>query len=389
MDLTEKQAAKPYLGALTGLRFFAALYVVIFHTYPSWRMEGLVHSQWLWNTISAGYLGVSFFFILSGFIIGYTYEELKTQQRWTFWSARFIRIYPSYFLSILPGLLGWVAIAISSSEANFNFYFAAFMALVLCQSWHPATARMWNTPAWSLSVEAFFYLLFPFFAPFFARLKKPSHILPLLVVVYVLGLSETFLYLAYNPIEYYLAATPSNQGLSGTLIKFHPLMHLHEFAVGLLFCRLYLNRSERSNGYQRAGASLQWLCIGSIAGAILFSSEIPYFLLHNGLLSLIMGFLLVLLAEFPRTGLARVLASPVFVLLGDASYALYIFHVVIRTGLGEFYTVHFDTRPVRTGCLYMVGCVLFSVLYYSTVEKYFQTLGRRVLKRVSTPRATG
>ena len=89
---------RPRLHALTTLRFFAALHVVLFHM----RVIGILPGGpwWYQNFASIGFVGVNFFFVLSGFILVYTYDGPSLNVR-RFWWARFARIYPAYILSLI------------------------------------------------------------------------------------------------------------------------------------------------------------------------------------------------------------------------------------------------------------------------------------------------
>lgn len=82
-------AARPRLGALTTLRFFAALHVVLFHM----KVIGILTDGpwWYQNFAGIGYVGVNFFFVLSGFILVYTYAG-PSLSVWRFWQARFARV---------------------------------------------------------------------------------------------------------------------------------------------------------------------------------------------------------------------------------------------------------------------------------------------------------
>src|SRR5438105_5116432 len=91
------EASRPRLPALTSLRFFAAFHVFIFHVQAIVAVFG---PAWYQRLASIGYVGVSFFFVLSGFILVYTYEGKPIMAR-DFWRARFARVYPAYAFALL------------------------------------------------------------------------------------------------------------------------------------------------------------------------------------------------------------------------------------------------------------------------------------------------
>jgi peptidoglycan/LPS O-acetylase OafA/YrhL len=151
------------LPALTGVRFFAAFYVVLSHSLPwvatRFRIPGPAKIF-----LSNGYLAVAMFFLLSGFILAYTYDGqiAGSRNRARFWEARFARIYPVYLLSLVLAYWFERGLHVKTQIA----------VLTMTQAWNPLspeTVGAWNYPAWTLSVEAFFYLVFPFVLPFISR----------------------------------------------------------------------------------------------------------------------------------------------------------------------------------------------------------------------------
>src|ERR1700690_1912145 len=151
--------------ALNGLRFLAALAVVIFHYAP--RVDGYRQSPaFLKNLINEGPCAVGFFFILSGFVIAhrYLYSGARAQTASSFYWARFVRIYPGYllaFLLFLPIALQRYVLHPSAGVAGrHTFVASALLSSLMLQSWTPL-AQVWNGPGWSLSVESFMYLIFP------------------------------------------------------------------------------------------------------------------------------------------------------------------------------------------------------------------------------------
>src|SRR5690242_18897656 len=93
-------SAKSRLPALTGVRFLAAAQMVVLH----YGLQNMVGSpDWLRAMVGAGGVGVQLFFVLSGFILTYTYQAQDgLRGTWRrFWWARFARIYPLYLLSLV------------------------------------------------------------------------------------------------------------------------------------------------------------------------------------------------------------------------------------------------------------------------------------------------
>ena len=156
------------LPALTSLRFFAALYVLTFHSGASLMREHLGDNP-LTTFLVNGHLGVSLFFILSGFMLTYSGERRNAQgfDLSAYALARFARIYPLYLLSLLIAApIRWPDL-LSSPLASLE-------TLLMVQSWGPASSDrgwFWNMPAWTLSIEAFFYALFPVFLWLIARTR--------------------------------------------------------------------------------------------------------------------------------------------------------------------------------------------------------------------------
>jgi len=175
MDFSD---ARPRLPALTSLRFFAAFHVVIFHFQA---MQTFIGPVWFQKLSSIGYVGVSFFFVLSGFILVYTYAGRPMVLK-NFWRARFARIYPAYAFSLLVTAPFFFYAVLTM---NFPFFvwakthlkLASALVLSLLHAWVPPAALTWNAVAWSLSVEAFFYVLFPFLLLVLVRRSQPQLLL--------------------------------------------------------------------------------------------------------------------------------------------------------------------------------------------------------------------
>src|SRR5512140_2565358 len=153
------------LHALTGARFFAALHVVLFH-FGAALFAGV--PAWADRLRDSGYAAVSFFFVLSGFILAHQYgpsAEAGSFDARRFWVNRFARIYPVYAL----GLAALVPLAWDAELGRATFGDTSLLAkvvtlgahLTMTQAWVPRLVASWNLPGWSLCAEAVFYASFP------------------------------------------------------------------------------------------------------------------------------------------------------------------------------------------------------------------------------------
>ena len=159
-----QQRRRP-IPALTGLRFLAALFIVVYHEAP----DHIPHPpRLIGNFLDAGHVSVGLFFVLSGFILVYNYAPAvgrRQRSPRSFLVARFARIYPVYLLGIalaLPRFWQTVHESLTVRSSLVHTSTVTGASLLLIQSWFPSMAYQLNGPGWSLSAEAFFYLTFPF-----------------------------------------------------------------------------------------------------------------------------------------------------------------------------------------------------------------------------------
>ncbi len=152
------------LGALTSLRFVAALLVFTWHCVPTHAFSA---------TFSLGYIGVGFFFLLSGFILTYSYRAafangLRAEAVRAFYVARVARIVPLHLVTMPPMILTMVFFGnpLWTDVGTHTRITQVAAQAVLVQSWFAQDAVHFggNGPSWSISVEAFFYALFPVLA---------------------------------------------------------------------------------------------------------------------------------------------------------------------------------------------------------------------------------
>lgn len=339
----------PLLPALTSIRFFAAFLVVIYH------FGGPYISKWpepLRNIISAGYNGVSLFFVLSGFILAYVYIPRETSKR-KFWLARFARIYPLYIFSLIIAFPGFL----NGLRAGDLLPESAILTPLLLHAWNPGTACAWNCPGWTLSAEAFFYLTFPFLLPVLLRVSQKNLTL-CGVLSWVLMIIPPFVYIFTQADGLTSSSSTNTEAIE--ILKYNPALHLGEFGLGIVAGIAYYR------GLRLPSPALA----ASIAGLLILlvlsmSPFIPFPILHNGLLAGAYAFLVVALASIQS---GWIISRPL-VLLGEASYALYLLHFplwFIFLRLIEHFGVATESSwvfPVYLGAM-LVG----SIVAYRLIE---------------------
>jgi peptidoglycan/LPS O-acetylase OafA/YrhL len=318
---------KPKLEALTGLRFFAAFQVLMFHTVKPWLSLRHDVPLWILNLFGSGYIGVNFFFLLSGFILAYNYLDEKGERRCTkqeFWAARFARVYPVYLFCLflaIPLFIGQVGSQFPGAAGRTVATIAGvFASLFLVQAWIPSSRLYVNPPGWSLANEAVFYALFPLLA----KLVRPLKVRGLLIAAFGIWMASLFFPLVYLSIlpDGAGPVSPASEGVWISVLKFNPLIHVSEFLFGMVTGRIYLSRRHRpfnSSAIVSCGAAIAVLLL------LAFSSSISYPVLHNGLLSPLFALLIYSLA-YGKGPVAYFVSLPGVVLLGEASYSLYLLH---------------------------------------------------------------
>ena len=348
------------LPALTGVRFFAAFYVVMFHGLP-WLSQHANLPQPVQTFLSNGYLAVALFFLLSGFILAYTYEGQisGSTNRWRFWEARFARIYPVYFLSLM--LAWWFERGLSLG--------ARLAVLGMVQAWNPRAPQLagaWNYPAWTLSVEAFFYLCLPLVLPWVSRRNNAalSWMIALLLAVCVGGHTAIIGLGNWN-----------HSSLLGSIIPL-PILRIPEFLLGMVMGVRFLH-TPASDAQTDRPLRVYPAVLAAFAALSLPLGE---------WVSLVIIPFAVLVYELALGGslLARILSLRIAVLLGGASYAVYLLQFPVRNWTRVF-SAHL---PAKLGHFGAPLTPLFLVLFSIFVFRFWEEPARKNLRRwLSTEKA--
>lgn len=292
-----------HLRSLTGLRFFAALLVALLHT--AQRFGG---ASGLTNVVGFGYTGVSFFFILSGFVLAWTHRADDTPGR--FYWRRFARVWP------LHALTTGVAIVAGLTVGPPLFWPALPFVLTLTQAWFPweAINYAFNGPSWSLSCELVFYLLFPLLVGPLARVRRKLRGVVLIAgTLVIVGGSCA---VAFPPAQL------------GNLLYTIPPFRLGEFAIGILL-------AHAIRGGWRPGFTLAHAVLASIAlYTALMAASLVVFGNPEGLprfiadLWMLPGYAAIVSAGAAGDlrGDQGAIRSAALVKLGQWSFALYLIH---------------------------------------------------------------
>ena len=301
------------LPALTGLRFFAAFHVILFHFAAPLMGSGIAG-----RIVARGYVGVGLFFVLSGFVLAYVYEEVRNVSY--FLQARFARIYPSHLLALV--LYVPFAVATAAHANTWRLTAESGVACVLLlQSWYPWVSYYWNPPAWSLSDEAVFYAVFPWLR---SRVQRIRALLPALLATWLIALVPPLVYLRLDPDRTH-GVTDLAHNHWFDFVHVFPLFRLPQFVFGMLLGVAFLRHRRTLN--PRLGAALA--AAGVLSTIVLLGAPVTIpVIVQEGLLLPAFGMTLFGLA-LGGGPIAWLLSRRPLVLLGEASYALYILQMPV------------------------------------------------------------
>ena len=317
------------LPRLTGLRAVAALVVFAHHAqlYGGWPEL---------RFLEAGYLGVSLFFVLSGFVLTWAARPGDSARR--FWSRRFARIYPAYLVGVALAVVLVDRPPLGPLLAN----------LALVQAWVPDLDYSFgvSSPNWSLSCEAFFYALFPFVAWRVAALA-PGRALRLLAGWWLVTNAATVALSTVSADVAYMAYAD-------------PLLRSGEFALGILGA-LALQRGWRPP--LAPGAAIA-LVVGLTAVGWKLKPPFPCL---GVMLGPAFALLIVAAASADRAGSRDWLSSRALVYGGQISYCFYLVHLsVIDRHVGPVLP-----RGAHVAVSLVVAVALAAALHHA-VERPFQ-----------------
>ena len=336
------------LKPLTAIRFWAALWVVLYDFWPD-----LTGGRPL--GIAKGYLGVELFFVLSGFILSHVYLRAWEGGGFKYGSflwARLARIWPLHVATLVGiGLLGGVAVLMGVEMTHSVLAWDALPAnLLLVHAWNLAPRVGWNHASWSISAEWFAYLAFPAFAMLSAPLSRR----PKLAV----GAALVVLFATYWAFERF-----GGFPLTSATTSFGWLRIVPPFAYG---CALHLLWRSGVVSTQREAKLGLFTALATITLLTMLGAP-------DAATVAAFGVLILSLAGLSSTGSVW-LTDRVSVYLGEASFALYMVAVPWRLGFGGFMGKVLNLQddahwPLMPWLALVAGAIPVAMLAHNGVER--------------------
>jgi peptidoglycan/LPS O-acetylase OafA/YrhL len=322
--------ATPKLSALTSLRFFAAAMIVLFHSQSYFGAIPVLARFTLTQ-------GVTFFFVLSGFILTYAYPALDRNGVKRFLVARIARILPLHLVALLLYVLilpAWYRDSVSE-----NSRVAGALTITLTQAWVPVRRiqSAFNGVSWSLSVELFFYLCFPLLLWHWRRTWRVKIAASLLLVAGAILIAN-----------HGMGQLPAGADVAD-IVYFHPLARVCEFTIGVAAAHLWQFLRTRVHCGRWLGTALEvaalvvTLVVMALSGGwaraaghvALIGPGGEAWLASSGFVFLPFAALIGVMA-FEWGWVSRALACRPLVFLGEISFSLYLLHLIVC----HYYVIH-------------------------------------------------
>ncbi len=378
------ETKKVYFPNLNGVRFIAALMVVIQHTEEAKIKIGFPTS--FSEESELGQIGVTLFFVLSGFLITYLLQSEKlssgTISLRNFYTRRILRIWPLYFLIILLGF--WIipefipVLWDKTSSTNLSAHFTA--QLLLDIFFMPNAAIILFPPIlyvsqiWSIGVEEQFYLLWPLLMKYFSNPLKP---LVILIVFFVMA--RTAALVTFTAL---LRDTSTSTNVLDQLVFLRRILGLTRIdcmAVGGVGAWVLYNQKQRLLGalYSKSAQITTFLLlIVLMVNRIHFNSE------RHLLFSVLFTIIILNLSSNPHSILT--LNNKLFSYLGKISYGIYMFHAIAISLAVKLLVKYFTPETniysyntllwaANSFLYFLVICIVtaLSMVSYTYFESYF------------------
>lgn len=351
--------ANKKINSLTSLRFIAAAMIVVHHS------RGVL---WLPKDLFQHYAldqGVSFFFVLSGFILTYVYPSLNGRSAMErFWIARIARIWPAHVVAFLMFIVVFLPGSLHKF-LNLRHSLLGIFNLSLVQAWIPLEVSFFsfNAVAWSISVELLFYISFPLLIKRFATTWPYKLIGSALLVASLIYISHM--------LQLPSLVSPSTGITIEGLIYINPLSRLFEFILGMCAALLYQKVHINIKLGKTSGTFIEIVIFCAAFLSIYYSPVVASgliklvgaggsaYIYHSG--SSVFFAMLIFIMALEKGVISKVLQMKLPIVLGEISYSIYLFHQIPL----RFYLVHVqDFSFISQPLLYLIYWVLLLICSY-------------------------
>jgi len=358
------------LDQLTFTRFIAILVVLFFHGGGGVYVRAIDVFPLSPILISAT-TSVTYLYVLSGFVMSLVnYRPKEKFDTSKYWTARFVRLYPLYLFSFLL-----VCYYYLDSIAQIKLQKTLTNVFVL-QAWVPRYAQSFNYASWSMTVEFFFYAVFPFFTLWAYRQSTKKLIWVSVIVWAISQMIHNALWIGYFPeFENFLV--------------YFPLFHLSSFILGAVGGIWYLREGREQKIKSATGLLVFTGGVLLALAYIIISSETTKFphgiQLMTGLLAPVLTIIIVALA-LDKSRLSKILNNPALVALGETSYGLYILHVpVIWIYQRALENLSLADPQLIFDYTFLPLMIAVGLLIHFYIDQPLRSWLKKILQRVSMP----
>lgn len=355
-----------YFPNLDGIRFFAALMVIVHHIEQLRSGFGL-KNNWDNEIIrSLGMLGVILFFVLSGFLISYLFfkeqDHTNSIDIKKFYVRRILRIWPLYFFLVLISLfiLPYLPFMQYPGAAQLDLETKFFKVLPLYIIFLPNLVMVaintipFCSQTWSIGVEEQFYLIWPLLNKYF---KSKILISVMVIIVYLI-------------IKYSLLLKIIGNGQNSLLYQFWESMPIHFMAIGSIFAYLSFFETKLAQTLKRIlyNKFTQLITVIIIISLLAFNFKVMYINLE--VYAVLFG--IIILNAASGTQNIFLFNNALLRYLGKISYGLYMYHFIcIVCVIKILMKLGYESNMPLLYFTVVASTILISGISYSTLENYF------------------
>jgi peptidoglycan/LPS O-acetylase OafA/YrhL len=358
------------IDQLTFTRFIAIIIVLFFHD------SGGVYYQALSAFLPSALLlsattSVTYLYVLSGFVMSLVYY--RPQEKFAvgkYWTSRILRLYPLYIISFLLVCYYYIDTIekIKPQKILANVF--------VLQAWWPPYSQSFNYASWSMTVEFFFYSIFPFFIMWAYRQSTKKLISVSIILWIVNQVVHNILWGGYYPE-------------SLNFLVYFPPFHLSSFILGAVGGIWFLREGRAQAVKPRSILLVFWGGVLLASAYIILSGKFTRFPNHlelmTGLLAPVLTVIIVALA-LDKSRLSGLFNYSALVALGETSYGLYILHVpfiwIYQRALENSSLANSQLIFDYTFLPLMVGSGLL-IHYY--IDQPLRNWLKKILQRISLP----